>query len=150
MITVLILLIGHFHGSNFGHAGGGFFTSHDAIKNILLTLPAGIIFSLLGFEQAVQLGGESANPGRDLPRAVILSILIGAALYILIQIAFIGALTPSCSSQQRWRLGPGRAPARSPWRSRPVRSSRSPASPASRGWPRCCGSTRSSPRAAPG
>ncbi len=95
VVTILILLIGHFHGSNFGHAAGGFFTSKDAIKNIFLTLPAGIIFSLLGFEQAVQLGGESANPGRDLPRAVIMSILIGAAIYILIQIAFIGAMKPS-------------------------------------------------------
>ena len=103
VVTVIILLIGHFHGSNFGHAGGGFFTSHGAIKNILLTLPAGIIFSLLGFEQAVQLGGESANPGKDLPRAVILSILIGAALYILIQIAFIGSLDPHLlSSQHGW------------------------------------------------
>jgi amino acid transporter len=91
VITVLILLIGHFHSSNFH----GFFPSHNAIKDILLTLPAGIIFSLLGFEQAVQLGGESANPGRDLPRAVILSMLIGGALYILIQVAFIGALKPS-------------------------------------------------------
>jgi amino acid transporter len=95
VVTVLILLIGHFHSSNFGHAAGGFFTSHNAIKNILLTLPAGIIFSLLGFEQAVQLGGESVNPARDLPRAVILSIIIGAALYILIQVAFIGSLNPS-------------------------------------------------------
>ena len=95
VVTVLILLIGHFHGSNFGHAAGGFFTSKDPFKNILLTLPAGIIFSLLGFEQAVQIGGESANPGRDLPRAVILSILIGAILYILIEVAFIGALKPS-------------------------------------------------------
>jgi amino acid transporter len=95
VVTILILLIGHFHSSNFGHAAGGFFTSHNAIKNILLTLPAGIIFSLLGFEQAVQLGGESANPGRDLPRAVILSIVIGAIVYILLQIAFIGGLNPS-------------------------------------------------------
>jgi len=95
VVTVLILLIGHFHSSNFGHAAGGFFTSHNAIKNILLTLPAGIIFSLLGFEQAVQLGGESVNPARDLPRAVILSIIIGAALYIHIQVAFIGSLNPS-------------------------------------------------------
>jgi amino acid transporter len=95
VVTILILLIGHFHGSNLGHVGGGFFTKHNAIKNILLTLPAGIIFSLLGFEQAVQLGGESKNPGRDLPRAVILSIVIGAALYILIQIAFLGAMKPS-------------------------------------------------------
>jgi amino acid transporter len=95
VVTILILLIGHFHGSNFGAAGGGFFTKHNAIKNILLTLPAGIIFSLLGFEQAVQLGGEAANPERDLPRAVILSILIGAVVYILIQIAFIGGLNPA-------------------------------------------------------
>src|SRR3984957_8132544 len=107
VVTILILLIGHFHGSNFGHAGGGFFTKHDAIKNILLTLPAGIIFSLLGFEQAVQLGGESANPGRDLPRAVILSILIGAALYILIQIAFIGALNPAVLHANGGWLGLG-------------------------------------------
>jgi amino acid transporter len=103
IITILILLIGHFHGSNFGHAGGGFFTHTAAFKNILLTLPAGIIFSLLGFEQAVQLGGESKNPARDLPRAVILSILIGAAVYILIEVAFIGALNPSVlAGQHGW------------------------------------------------
>jgi amino acid transporter len=105
VVTILILLIGHFHGSNFGHAGGGFFPKTGAVKAILLTLPAGIIFSLLGFEQAVQLGGESANPGRDLPRAVILSLIIGAALYILIQIAFIGALKPSVLTANGGWLG---------------------------------------------
>jgi amino acid transporter len=94
VITILILLIGHFHGSNFNH----FFPSHGAVKAIVETLPAGIIFSLLGFEQAVQLGGESANPQRDLPRAVILSIIIGAIVYILVQVAFIGGLNPSVLS----------------------------------------------------
>jgi amino acid transporter len=107
VVTVLILLIGHFHSSNFGKAGGGFFTAHDPIKNILLTLPAGIIFSLLGFEQAVQLGGESAHPEKDLPRAVILSLLIGAALYILIQIAFIGAMSPLVLHRNGGWLGLG-------------------------------------------
>jgi amino acid transporter len=107
VVTILILLIGHFHGSNFGSAGGGFFPQHGALKAILLTLPAGIIFSLLGFEQAVQLGGESANPGRDLPRAVIMSILIGAAIYILIQVAFIGALSPSVLHANGGWLGLG-------------------------------------------
>jgi amino acid transporter len=103
VVTVLILLLGHFHGSNFKP----FFTPHDPIKNILLTLPAGIVFSLLGFEQAVQLGGESANPERDLPRAVILSLLIGAALYILIQIAFIGAMDPLVLHRNGGWLGLG-------------------------------------------
>jgi amino acid transporter len=107
VVTILVLLIGHFHASNFGSAGGGFFPHTGAVKAILLTLPAGIIFSLLGFEQAVQLGGESANPGRDLPRAVILSILIGAAIYILIQVAFIGALEPSVLHANGGWLGLG-------------------------------------------
>jgi amino acid transporter len=107
VVTILILLIGHFHASNFGHAGGGFFPKSGAFKAILLTLPAGIIFSLLGFEQAVQLGGESRNPGRDLPRAVILSIIIGAAIYILIQLAFIGGLKPSVLTANGGWLGLG-------------------------------------------
>ena len=31
----------------------------------------GVIFACLGFEQAVQLGGESRNPGRNIPLAII-------------------------------------------------------------------------------
>jgi amino acid transporter len=102
ILAIVILIAGHFHSGNFGHAGGGFFIHAGAFKAILLSLPAGIIFSLLGFEQAVQLGGEARDP-KLLPRAVILSILIGAAVYILVQIAFIGALQPHLlESQHGW------------------------------------------------
>jgi amino acid transporter len=58
------------------------------------------VFALLGFEQAVQLAGEAANPERDLPRAVILSILIGAGIDFLLQVAFIGSLRPSLLAAQ--------------------------------------------------
>src|SRR5580658_1217568 len=98
VLTILVLLISHFHAHNFS-AGGGFFIPGgfgDASKAILIAIPgSGIVFSLLGFEQAVQLGGESANPQRDLPRAVIGSILLGAAVYVLLQVAFIGSLNPA-------------------------------------------------------
>jgi amino acid transporter len=94
ILTILILVIFKFHSSNFS-AGGGFFIHGAAVKSILIAIPTGgIVFSLLGFEQAVQLGGEAKDPKKDLPRAVILSILIGSAIYILVQIAFIGALDP--------------------------------------------------------
>jgi amino acid transporter len=107
VLAIVILIAGHFHGSNFGHAGGGFFVHTGAVKSILLTLPAGIIFALLGFEQAVQLGGEAANP-KHLPRAVIGSIIIGAVVYLLVQIAFIGAMSPHLlATQGGWTgLGP--------------------------------------------
>jgi amino acid transporter len=97
ILALIVLLITHFHAHNFS-AGGGFFIPggfSSSAKAILVALPGGgIVFALLGFEQAVQLGGESSHPQRDLPRAVIGSILIGAAIYILLQFVFIGALNP--------------------------------------------------------
>jgi amino acid transporter len=109
VFTIIVLLATHFHVGNFT-AGGGFFVHGSAIKSILIAIPSGgIVFSLLGFEQAVQLGGEAANPRRDLPRAVIFSILIGAAIYILLQIAFIGSISPHLLlTQHTWtNLGAG-------------------------------------------
>jgi amino acid transporter len=95
VLTIIVLLVSNFHGSNFGHAGGGFFVHGAAVKSILIAIPSGgIVFALLGFEQAVQLGAEARNP-RDIPRAVILSILIGAGIYILLEVAFIGAMNPA-------------------------------------------------------
>ncbi len=94
VLTIIVMIVFKFHSSNFSH-GGGFFVKGAAVKSILIAIPTGgIVFSLLGFEQAVQLGGEARNP-KDIPRAVILSILIGAAVYVLIQVAFIGALDPA-------------------------------------------------------
>ena len=102
--TIVVLMLTHFHTGNFS-AAGGFFIKGSEFKQILIALPSGgIVFALLGFEQAVQLGGESANPKRDLPRAVIYSIVIGALIYILVQIAFIGALSPALLSDAK----PGR------------------------------------------
>jgi amino acid transporter len=109
VFTILVLAATHFHAGNFT-AGGGFFVHGAAAKSILVAIPTGgIVFALLGFEQAVQLGGEAANPKRDLPRAVILSILIGAGIYFLLQVVFIGSISPSLlASQHTWtNLGPG-------------------------------------------
>jgi amino acid transporter len=94
ILTIIILIVGHFHSGNFGHAAGGFFVHPGPIKAIIETLPAGIVFSLLGFEQAVQLAGEAKDPQKDLAKAVIGSVIIGAAVYLLLQVAFIGAMDP--------------------------------------------------------
>lgn len=53
----------------------------------------GIVFSLLGFRQALDYGGESRNPQKDVPRATFGSILIPTIIYTLLQISFIGAIS---------------------------------------------------------
>jgi len=95
--TVAILLATHFHPGNFTAAGGFFI--HDSpgpAESILRAITGGgIVFSLMGFEGALQVGGESAHPARDLPRAVIGAVLLCTLIYVGAQIAFIGALEPS-------------------------------------------------------
>ncbi|MFJ6901579.1 APC family permease [Streptomyces hokutonensis] len=97
-IITLVLTIGvlatKMHFGNFGHSSpGGFFPS--GIHGTIAALSAGgVIFALVGFEQAVQVGAESRSPGRDIPRAVMGSLFITAVLYLGLQIVFIGGLRP--------------------------------------------------------
>src|SRR5580704_3970318 len=90
--TVILITTSVFHTSNFT-AGGGFMPY--GIKGVFIALPLGVIFALEGFEQAAQLAGEARNPKRDIPLAVVGSMLLGAALYMALQICFIGALNPA-------------------------------------------------------
>ncbi len=89
-LTILVLFFTHFDTSNFTRAGG--FAPYGLHGVLRAVSDGGAVFALVGFEQAVQLGGESRNPQRDMPRAVIFSMLIGATIYILLQVVFIGAL----------------------------------------------------------
>ncbi|MFC9231509.1 APC family permease [Streptomyces decoyicus] len=91
LLTVVVLMSLAFHGSNFT-AGGGF-APHGA-HGVFAALPAGVVFALLGFEQAIQLAGEARDPQRDISRAVIVAMAVGTALYLLLQVAFIAALNP--------------------------------------------------------
>ena len=93
VLTIIVLLF-KFHPSNFTSGGEGFMPG--GIHGLFAALPlAGIIFAYSGFEQADQLAGEIKNPGRNLPRAIIISVLIGTVIYTMLQVAFIGAMPVS-------------------------------------------------------
>ncbi|WP_287929435.1 APC family permease [Arthrobacter sp.] len=49
---------------------------------------AGITFSFLGFRQGIELAGETSNPKRNIPFAIIGSVGITAVIYALLQVAF--------------------------------------------------------------
>jgi amino acid transporter len=100
LLTIVAVCTQAFHTVNFHvqdvKGGGGFMPF--GVKGIILALGGGVLFSYQGFEQAVQLGGEARNPRRDLPRAVVISILAGTVIYIALQVCFIGA-TPTGNIQ---------------------------------------------------
>ncbi len=53
---------------------------------------ATLFFSYIGFDAASTAGEEAKNPQRDLPRAIMLSLVIVTALYCLVAAIAVGAL----------------------------------------------------------
>jgi amino acid transporter len=91
VLVIIAFAVTTFHTANFnshGFSTGGMHGVFTAIAT------AGITFSFLGFRQGVELAGETSNPKRNVPIAVVGSVLITALIYILLQIAFIGAVDP--------------------------------------------------------
>ncbi|OYV28322.1 MAG: amino acid permease, partial [Acidocella sp. 20-61-6] len=92
LLTALVLI---FSATGHPSAMGADPTGYH-VSGIFLALPAaGIVFSYLGFRTAIDLGGESSNPGKHIPMAVIGSVLLAAVVYILLQVGFLSALRPS-------------------------------------------------------
>jgi basic amino acid/polyamine antiporter, APA family len=87
-------------------------TSKNVFDTILL-----LVFAYGGFEGALFVGGESKNPKRDVPLALLLALVVICAIYTAVQFVTIatlpnaaGSSTPLSDAAQRF-LGPAGATA---------------------------------------
>ncbi len=95
LVIIAFLSSAHFDGSHLTDTKFGGFAPlgwHGVFSAIAT---AGVVFSYFGFRQGVELAGETSNPQRNVPIAIIGSLLICGVLYVLLQIAFIGILPDS-------------------------------------------------------
>ncbi|MGH3496446.1 MAG: APC family permease [Nocardioidaceae bacterium] len=99
-LVVIAFLVTTFHTGNFtdyGFKPAGWKGVFTAIAT------SGIVFSYLGFRQGIELAGETSNPKRNVPLAVIGSILVTGVIYVLLQVAFIAAVRPQdLASSKGW------------------------------------------------
>lgn len=91
VLAVLVVATSQFNPANFTHGGFMPFGFHG----VFAALTGGVVFALQGFEQAAQLAGEARNPQRDLSRAILTAMAIGAVLYAALQVVLIAALDPA-------------------------------------------------------
>lgn len=94
VLTIICLLATGFHPQNFGttipeFAPYGFRAIGSAV------ISCGVIMSFNGFQLPLNFSEEIKSPKRQLPIAIISSILITFVLYVLLQIVFIGKVEPS-------------------------------------------------------
>ncbi|MCE5394529.1 MAG: APC family permease [Acidithiobacillus sp.] len=90
VLTIIVLVSFSYHPENL-HV----LHWHSSLHGMFVAVASsGIVFSYLGFRQAIELGGEAKNPGRHIPGAVIGAIVVGAIIYAGLQWAFLVAMPP--------------------------------------------------------
>lgn len=92
ILVVVAFLLTAYNGLNFSNATAGGFLPFGWPGVFSSIATAGIVFSYLGFRQGVELAGETRNPQRNVPIAIIGSVVITGIIYVALQVAFIGAL----------------------------------------------------------
>jgi amino acid transporter len=87
ILTSIILMITAFHTSNFA-------MSPDIKTTRILSavVVCGIFYAFYGFAMVAMYSTELENPRKNIPLALILSVVICLGIYLLLQAAFIGAL----------------------------------------------------------
>jgi amino acid transporter len=94
-LGIIVLVIAAFIVTAVAATGGSAFanfSSHQfapgGLSGVFVCIAtAGITFSFLGFRQGIELAGETNNPQRNIPLALIGSVTITGVLYMLLQVA---------------------------------------------------------------
>ncbi|WP_170463901.1 APC family permease [Ruegeria arenilitoris] len=92
IVLSVLLIVSRFDTANFTSPDG--FAPYGLQGIMAAVSTGGVIFSFIGFRHVVDMAGEVKNPKVAIPAALVLSIILCAAIYIGLQIAFIGALDP--------------------------------------------------------
>jgi len=97
--TIVVLLSTSHHPENLSVAAH---TDGDVMNMFIAISTAGVFFSLFGFTQAIQLAGETKDPGRNIPLAVVGTIGTAAVMFVLVEYAFVTAVPPELLARHGW------------------------------------------------
>lgn len=92
LATAALLIAYGFNAKNF-HTPG---FSPASWQAVLTAIPAsGILASFFGFQSVVTMAGEVKNPARTVPLAMFGAIGLSLLVYLSLQVAFIGGISPA-------------------------------------------------------
>jgi amino acid transporter len=100
--TGLALIASGFHAENFSVGMREASSSSNFAAVLTAVATAGIVFSFNGFQSPVNLAGEARDPARSIPVAVLGSILLATVIYVILQLAYLGAVPPTLLAKAGW------------------------------------------------
>ncbi len=100
LVTSLMIISVAFHSKNFTLVNHSF-TPYGPQSIIAAILTTGIIIAFNGFQTIISFASEVKKPHRTIPLSIIISIVFCLGVYLLLQVAFIGAI-PTDSLSHGW------------------------------------------------
>lgn len=102
LLTIIMLISTGFHTQNFGHSVSTFMP-YGSAKIFAATSISGIIFSYNAFQTVINVGSEIRDSKHNIGRGIAISLGISIVIYILLQVTFIGSVSPNIISQVGWQ-----------------------------------------------
>lgn len=96
--TALVILFAAFHPGNFTLYRDSF-VPYGADRVFTTIITSGMFYTFSCFYLVTVFAVELDNPRKNLPRALFLSVIFCLVMYILLQIAFVGAVNPASVAQ---------------------------------------------------
>ncbi|MBK2126148.1 APC family permease [Fangia hongkongensis] len=95
ILTIITLLAAHFDTTNLDLA----VNSYTAGSIKIALIGAGLVYAFNGFQVVASFASEIKDPEKTIPRAIIISIAITLALYMLLQLTFMTSLPHDVASK---------------------------------------------------
>ena len=99
IIVLLVIIVGGYMIFQNGLTVNWHPVNEEGVKSFMpngfsgvMAAVSGVFFAYIGFDAVSVLAEESKNPQRDLPRGMILSLVICTVIYILLALVFTGAV----------------------------------------------------------
>jgi amino acid transporter len=99
VVVLLVILVGGYFVFSGGLTGNWLPANDAGVKSFMpngfsgvMAAVSGVFFAYIGFDAVSVLAEESKNPQKDLPRGMILSLVICTIIYILLTLVLTGAV----------------------------------------------------------
>ena len=93
IVTALMILYSGFHPGNFTAVGNNLIPyGWESVVTAIIT--CGIVFSFNGFQNVANFAAEAKKPHIYLPLSIIFAIVLALIVYLLLQVALLGAIPP--------------------------------------------------------
>lgn len=94
VLTVIVFIQTSFHPENFAGLSEATFSMSGWHAILTAVATGGVAFAFTGFKHGVELAGETKKLAVAIPLAIVGSVICCLVLYLGLQVAFIGALSP--------------------------------------------------------